>query len=103
MEIRFQNSPAEVSMMDTGELRTNFLAEDLMQDNTIQFLYSHYDRVIIKGAKTLDKALKLENDPELRSDYLLQRREMGVINVGGAGSVSVRVERYELSNLDALY
>jgi len=103
MEIRFQNSPAEVSMMDTGELRTNFLAEDLMQDNTIQFLYSHYDRVIIGGAKPLDKAIKLENDPELRSDYFLQRREMGVINVGGPGTVSVGVDRYELSKLDALY
>lgn len=103
MEIRFQNSPAEVSMMDTAELRTNFLAEDLMQDNTIQFLYSHYDRVIIGGAKPLDKALKLENDPELRSDYFLQRRELGVINVGGPGIVSVGAERYELSKLDALY
>jgi len=103
MEIRFQNSPDEVSMMDTGELRTNFLAEDLMQDNTIQFLYSHYDRVIIGGAKPLDKTLKLENDPELRSDYFLQRREMGVINVGGPGTVSVGDERYELSKLDALY
>lgn len=103
MEIRFQNSPAEVSMMDTGELRTNFLAEDLMQDNTIQFLYSHYDRVIIGGAKPVDKTLKLENDPELRSDYFLQRREMGVINVGGPGAVSVGDQRYELHKLDALY
>ena len=90
-------------MMDTGDLRTNFLAEGLIQDDTIQFLYSHYDRVIIGGAKPVGKALKLENDSELRSDYFLQRREMGVINIGGPGLVSVNDQRYDLNKLDALY
>ncbi|RYY13481.1 MAG: 5-dehydro-4-deoxy-D-glucuronate isomerase [Chitinophagaceae bacterium] len=103
MEIRFQNSPAEVTMMDTDELRTNFLAEDLMQDDLVGFLYSHYDRVIIGGARPVNKELSLDNDPELRAGYFLERREIGIINVGGPGNVSVDGIRYELSKLDTLY
>ena len=103
MEIRFQNSPAEVAMMDTDELRENFLADDLMQEGNIRFLYSHYDRVIIGGAKPTNQSLSVDNDPELRADFFLQRRELGVINVGGNGTVSVDGTRYELSKLEALY
>ncbi len=103
MEIRFQNSPAEVAIMDTDELRENFLADDLVQEGGIRFLYSHYDRVIIGGAKPTGEALQLQNDPELRADFFLQRRELGVINVGGPGVISVDGTRYELSKLEALY
>jgi 4-deoxy-L-threo-5-hexosulose-uronate ketol-isomerase len=103
MEIRFQNSPAEVTMMDTDELRTNFLVEDLIQDDLVSFLYSHYDRVIIGGARPVNRELSLDNDPELRADYFLERREIGIINVGGPGAVSVDGTRYELNKLDTLY
>ncbi|RYY31499.1 MAG: 5-dehydro-4-deoxy-D-glucuronate isomerase [Chitinophagaceae bacterium] len=103
MEIRFQNSPAEVAMMDTDELRENFLSDDLVQEGSIRFLYSHYDRVIIGGASPAGEPLSLENDPELRADFFMQRRELGIINVGGNGSVSVDGTRYELSKLEALY
>jgi 4-deoxy-L-threo-5-hexosulose-uronate ketol-isomerase len=103
MEIRFQNSPAEVAMVDTDELRDNFLADDLVQEGSIRFLYSHYDRVIIGGASPTGQVLTLENDPELRADFFLQRRELGIINVGGNGIVSVDGTRYELSKLEALY
>jgi len=71
MEIRFQNSPAEVSMMDTEELRSNFLVDDLIQDDQVGFLYSHYDRVIIGGAKPVSRELSLDNDPELRAGFFL--------------------------------
>jgi len=103
MEIRFQNSPPEVTMMDTDELRTNFLVEDLIQDDLVGFLYSHYDRVIIGGARPVNRELSLDNDPELRADYFLERREVGIINVGGPGTVSVDGIRYELNKLDTLY
>lgn len=89
--------------MDTSELRKNFLAEDLVQDDEVNFLYSHYDRVIIGGAKPIAKQLALGNDPELRAAFFLERRELGIINVGGNGAVSVDGERYELSKLDTLY
>lgn len=103
MEIRFQNSPAEVSGMNTEALRDKFLAEALMQEDKVQYIYSHYDRVIIGGAKPVKKDLTLENDAELRSEYFLERRELGIINVGGAGTVEADGKAYPLNKLDCLY
>ena len=59
MQIRFQNSPKEVKGMTTEELRDNFLCEGLMQDEGIDYIYSHYDRVITGGAKPLQQSLSL--------------------------------------------
>lgn len=103
MEVRFQNSPKETAGMNTAELRENFLIERLMVDGQIKLVYSHYDRVIVGGAKPVDSALTLESHPELRADYFLERRELGIINVGGAGTVSVDGETFELNKLDCLY
>jgi 4-deoxy-L-threo-5-hexosulose-uronate ketol-isomerase len=103
MEVRFQNSPKETAGMNTAELRENFLVERLMVDGQIKLIYSHYDRVIIGGAKPVDSALTLESHPELRADYFLERRELGIINVGGNGSVAVDGETFDLNKLDCLY
>lgn len=103
MEIRFQNSPKETSHMLTAELRKNFLVENLMQEDKVQLVYSHYDRMIIGGVVPVKQTLKLENHPELRADFFLQRRELGIINVGGDGSVMVDGTKYDLSRLDCLY
>ena len=73
--------------MTTEQLRENFLVQNLVQDDTIQLVYSHYDRVIIGGVKPVNKTIALPNHPELKADYFLQRRELGIINVGGAGTV----------------
>lgn len=89
--------------MNTAELRENFLAGGLMQADTVQLVYSHYDRVIIGGAKPVKKTLELGNDPELRAEYFLERRELGVINTGGAGVVVVDGTEYRLEKLDTLY
>lgn len=69
MEIRFQNSPQETKQMDTEQLRKNFLVQNLMQDDTVKLVYSHYDRVIIGGAKPVNKTVVLPNHPELRAGY----------------------------------
>jgi 4-deoxy-L-threo-5-hexosulose-uronate ketol-isomerase len=103
MEIRFQNSPKETSGMNTQELRSNFLCEDLMVDNAVQLVYSHYDRMIIGGAKPVDEIVELPNHPELKADYFLERRELGIINVGGIGEVTADVESFVLNKLDCLY
>jgi 4-deoxy-L-threo-5-hexosulose-uronate ketol-isomerase len=103
MEVRFQNSPKETAAMNTEELRQNFLIRQLMVDDQIKLVYSHYDRVIIGGAKPTSRTLSLETHPELRADYFLERRELGIINVGGEGSVEVDSEEYTLSKLDCLY
>jgi len=103
MEIRFQQSPKEVSKMKTDELRSAFLIANLMQDDTISLTYSHYDRVIVGGAKPLHQKLFLEADKELRADYFLERRELGIINVGGKGTITADNTSYQLNKLDCLY
>ena len=103
MEIRFQNSPGETKKMTTGELRENFLMGGLMKDDQVNLIYSHYDRMIVGGARPVSKTIELPNDEELRADYFLQRRELGIINVGGKGSITAGDTRYDLSKLDALY
>ena len=89
--------------MTTAELRENFLIEKLMEGDKVNLVYSHYDRVIVGGAMPLSQAIELPNDEELRADYFLQRREIGIINVGGKGSVMAGDNKYELNKLDALY
>ncbi|WP_315817264.1 5-dehydro-4-deoxy-D-glucuronate isomerase [Paraflavitalea speifideaquila] len=103
MEIRFQNSPKETSRMNTKELRENFHIPALMQDDRVQLVYSHYDRVIVGGVKPFSKAVELPNHTELRAEYFLERRELGIINVGGNGAVEADGVKYELSKLDCLY
>ncbi len=103
MEIRFQNSPKETSRMNTEELRANFLAQNIIQDDAVKTVYSHYDRVIIGGAKPVNQTLKLENHPELRAEYFLERREIGIINVGGAGKVEADGATFDLEKLSCLY
>lgn len=103
MEIRFQNSPKETSEMNTQELRTNFLAQNLMVDDEVKLVYSHYDRMVIGGAKPVMKPLKLENHPELLAGYFLERREIGIINVGGAGQVEADGVTFDLEKLSCVY
>jgi 4-deoxy-L-threo-5-hexosulose-uronate ketol-isomerase len=103
MEVRFQNSPKETAEMNTNDLRTNFLIENLVVNDEVRLVYSHYDRVIVGGAKPINKTLSLETDPELRADYFLERRELGIINVGGDGTVETNETTYSLTKLDAVY
>ena len=103
MEIRFQSSPREVKGMNTQQLRENFLVQNLMQANQIELVYSHFDRVIVGGAMPVSNPVLLPNEAELRADYFLERRELGIINVGGAGTVEAEGVVYELNKLDALY
>lgn len=103
MEIRFQSSPREVKGMNTQELRENFLVQHLMQANQIQLVYSHFDRVIVGGVMPVSNPVLLPNEAELRADYFLERRELGIINVGGTGTVEADGVVYELNKLDALY
>jgi 4-deoxy-L-threo-5-hexosulose-uronate ketol-isomerase len=103
MEIRFQSSPKEVKGMCTEELRSNFLIQELMKADELTLVYSHYDRVIIGGVKPLKQKVILPNEAELRADYFLERRELGIINVSGTGTVEADGVRYDLNKLDAVY
>jgi 4-deoxy-L-threo-5-hexosulose-uronate ketol-isomerase len=103
MEIRFQQSPKETSQMNTQQLREAFLAQGLMQADTLQLVYSHYDRAIVGGVKPVNKSVTLENEAELRSAFFLERREIGIINVGGNGTVVADGNEYALEKLGCLY
>ena len=103
MKIKFEHSPREVSRMNTAELREAFLADNILREGALESLYSHYDRIIIGGAKPHSTPLLLETDEELRADYFLERREIGIINVGGNGSVTADGELYRLEKLSCLY
>ena len=103
MEVRFTNSPGETRQMDTEQLRSNFLVNGLMQDDSIQLTYSHHDRVIIGGIKPVNKILSLPNHEELKADYFLERRELGIINVGGDGIVIADKKEFAIGKFDCVY
>ena len=103
MEIRFGHSPQETKMMTTEQLRESYLVEELMQADKLTLVYSHYDRLIVGGVKPVSKTVLLKNEEELKSDFFLQRRELGVINVGGRGFITVDGEKYSLDKKDCLY
>ena len=103
MEVRFQNSPNETSEMNTQQLRSNFLFTEVMTDDTINLLYTHYDRMIIGGIKPVNNVVDLPNPPELRANYFLERREIGIINVGGDGKVQAGKDHFSLNKMDCLY
>ena len=103
MEERFAISPSEAAGMDTEALRKNFLVEKLMQPGRLNVVYTHYDRMIVGGAVPTGESLSLPNPEELRAEYFLERREMGIINVGGSGKVTADGTEFSLNKLDALY
>ena len=79
MQIRFQQSPEETSRMNTQQLRENFLVQNIMQPGKIELIYSHYDRLIIGGAVPAAAAISLPDEDELKADFFLERREMGIL------------------------
>lgn len=102
-ESRYASSPKEVKKLDTQELREEFLIDNIMKPGEINLTYSHYDRYIAGSAVPTNKALKLEPIEPLKADYFLERRELGVINVGASGIVTVDGTDYPLEYKDALY
>ena len=89
--------------MSTAELRATFLIEHLFQPGRIDLVYVDLDRAVVARAVPLAERLLLGTYPALRADYFTERRELGVFNIGGAGTVTVDGKRYELGRRDALY
>ncbi len=89
--------------MSTEQLRSAFLVQSLFHDGDLELLYTDADRAIIGSAVPATDALELSATDELRSDYFCERRELGVLNIGGPGRVEVDGRRHELNRLDCLY
>jgi len=102
MEIRHSVHPEDVKRLTTEELRERFLIQGLFQPDEVKLVYSHVDRMIAGSACPI-KPLTLNAGKELGVSYFLERRELGVINIGGAGVVNVDGVTYKLDSTDALY
>ncbi|WP_034042967.1 5-dehydro-4-deoxy-D-glucuronate isomerase [Wocania ichthyoenteri] len=99
---RYASSPKAVKFYDTQRLREEFLINNLMEKGKINLTYSHYDRYIAGSAVPL-QPLTLEPIELLKANYFLERREIGIINVGGKGTILVDGKEYQLDLKDALY
>lgn len=94
--------PDDVKHYDTEQLRSHFMMPKVMEENVINLTYSMYDRLIFGGVIPTTE-IELETIDPLKAEYFLERRELGVINIGGDGIVSVDGKEYELHFKDALY
>lgn len=103
MDVRYSNHPDDVMFYDTQTLRDHFLVEKVFVEGEVNLIYSHNDRIIFGGVTPTTHTLKLEGSKELASEYFLERRELGVINIGGAGTITVDGTVYELDNKDGIY
>ena len=103
MRTRYANNPRDSKRYDTEELRENYLVEDIFKDDQIELVYSHVDRIVFGGIKPVYKELKLEAGKEMGVDYFLERRELGIINIGGKAIVTIDGTEYELKEKDGLY
>ncbi|WP_379964353.1 5-dehydro-4-deoxy-D-glucuronate isomerase [Epilithonimonas sp. UC225_85] len=102
-EFRYAHHPNDAKNYTTEDLRREFLINDLFVTNQIKLVYTMYDRLIVGGIMPVDQVLTLETIDELKAPYFLERRELGIINVGGKGKVTVDGTVYELNNKEALY
>ena len=102
-EIRYAVHPEDFRHYDTTRLRRNFLIERIFASDEVNMVYSMYDRMIVGGAMPVNETLKLEAIDPLKARFFTDRREIGVFNVGGKGSVRVGDDVFELDFKEALY
>ncbi|HRX09107.1 MAG TPA: 5-dehydro-4-deoxy-D-glucuronate isomerase [Candidatus Limiplasma sp.] len=103
MDVRYASSPIDVKGYDTTRLRQEFLIEDLFAPDELKTVYSHIDRIITGSAVPVMQTLSLPSGDELHAKSFLERRELGVINIGGAGTITVDGMKYPLRYKDGLY
>lgn len=103
LDSRYAVSPDEVKHMDTATLRKKFLIETVFEPGKLHLTMSHFDRYIAGGAMPSNDKIQLSNPDNLKAKFFLERREMGIINVGGKGTVEAGGESYELDFKEALY
>ncbi|MDQ2769696.1 MAG: 5-deoxy-glucuronate isomerase, partial [Bacteroidota bacterium] len=103
MKTRFAIGPRETATLNTSGIREHFLIENIFTAGEIELTYTHYDRMIVGGAQPAGAALTLPCPDSLKANFFLERRELGALNVGGPGIITVDGVAYELGNQDCLY
>lgn len=100
---RFASHPRDVKHYDTALLREEFLIETVFEDDKLKLTYSGYDRFMVGGAVPKSEAIKLEPIGPIKAAYFCERRELGIINIGGRALIKVDGTGYELDLKEALY
>lgn len=103
MNIRYANNPKDSKFYTTDELRAHYLVENIFASGELNLTYSHVDRIIFGGIVPVGNAIGLDAGKALGVGYFLERRELGVINLGGTGTVTLDGEEYKLESRDGLY
>lgn len=103
LDIRYSNHPSDAKHYDTAEQRRQFLVESVFAADSIQLTYSHQDRVVFGGAMPVKGRLTLEAGKEFGTAFFLERRELGVINIGGAGTMTLDGKPHAMGKGDGAY
>ena len=103
MEIRHSINPEDAKKYDTEKLRKEFLIQDLFKPGEVNLVYTNFDRIIVGGIIPLQEPIHLVTDINIGTDYFLERREAGIINIGGTGNILIDNEEFTLKTKDCLY
>jgi len=103
MQTRYSNHPNDVKRYTTEELREHFLIETVFVPDVVNLVYSHIDRIIVGGIMPVENTLTLTGGKQMGVDTFFERREGGIINIGGKGTITLDGNVYELDNQDGLY
>ncbi|MBF0278384.1 MAG: 5-dehydro-4-deoxy-D-glucuronate isomerase [SAR324 cluster bacterium] len=103
MDIRYAADPESVKSLDTETLRKTFLISEIFVPDAVKMTYSHIDRIIVGGVCPQTQSVPLETGKETGTKYFLERRELGIINVGGPGRINIDQEEFTLESRDGIY
>ena len=107
MDVRYSVNPEDFKRYNTEEIRKEFLIENLFQPDKVTAVYSHVDRMVTFGCMPVNETVSLDNGIDVwhnfGTKFILERREIGIFNVGGAGTITADGTTYELGYKDCLY
>jgi 4-deoxy-L-threo-5-hexosulose-uronate ketol-isomerase len=102
-QIRYASHYSDAKTYDTQRLRDEYLVQNLFKKDSINMVYSDYDRFIVGGAFPVGRSLNLDAIDPIKADYFLFRRELGIINIGGKAKITLDGKEIELGHKEALY
>ncbi len=102
-ELRYATNPTDSKSYDTERLRSEFLIDGLFVENETNMVYTLHDRMVVGGIVPVGKTLTLETIDPFKAAYFLERREIGIINIGGEGTVTVGKKKYDINYKEAIY
>ncbi len=102
-EVRYASNPTDFKTYDTERIRKEYLMEGLFAENETNIVYTMHDRMVVGGVIPVGKTIKLETIDPFKSPYFLERREIGIVNIGGDGEILVNGESYKIGYKEAIY